>query len=532
MAKQILMGEDARKSLFLGVKAVADAVEITLGPKGKNVVLDRKYATPLITNDGVSIAKEITLENPFTNMGANLIKEVSVKTNDSAGDGTTTACVLAKSIISNGLKNIASGANPIMLRKGIEKATSAAVAHLKEISKPVSNELEIQQIASISAGDEEIGKLIADAFNKVGGDGVITIEESKTSQTNLKITKGLEFDRGFISPYMVTPGSNVANLENPYIFVTDKKITNINDILPLLEEIIKTSRPLLIVAEDVDGEALSTIAINTLRGSFNCVAVKAPSFGEKQKDYLQDIAMLTGANFFSKDLNSDIKTASLNDLGEASIVKVTKDKTTIVGGKVKTEEIEATKQKLRSLLAETVEDYERTVYEDRLARLSDGVAVIEVGAPSEIEMREKKLRIEDALSATKSATKEGIVMGGGTALLACYNAIKKVADGLSGDEKTGAEIVLSAIESPLRQIAINAGEDDGVVVNKVKENLSQGIGYNALTNKYVNMFESGIIDPTKVTRCAIENASSVAATMLTTEVLVADIPEQKQGTIA
>lgn len=529
MAKQILMGEDARKALSLGIKAVADTVKITLGPKGKNVVLDRKYTTPLITNDGVSIAKEIELADPFQNMGANLIKEVSVKTNDNAGDGTTTACVLAESIVMNGLKNIASGANAIILRKGIEKAVSAVTKHLKEISKPVSSDKEIMQVASISAGDEEVGKLIAEAFKKVGKDGVITIEESKTSQTKLKVTQGLEFERGYISPYMVPPTENFASLDNPYIMVTDKKISNINDILPLLEEIMKTSRPLLIIAEDVEGEALSTLAINTLRGSFNSVAVKAPSFGDKQKDYLEDIALLTGATYFSKDLNSDLKAIDINDLGEAKTVKVFKDKTVIIGGKTKSEEIKQMKEKLKTLLNLEPEEFERVHFEDRLARLSDGVAVIEVGAPSEIEMQEKKLRIEDALSATKSATKEGIVAGGGCALLSCADCVRKLASTLSGDEKTGAEIVLSALETPLRQIAKNAGVDDGVVVSKVKEEISNNIGYNALDNTFVNMFECGIIDPTKVTRCAIENAGSVASTMLTTEVLVTDLAENNKN---
>ncbi len=525
MAKQIKIGDEARNLLNAGIRAVADTVKITLGPKGKNVVLDRKYATPLITNDGVSIAKEIELENPFMNMGANLIKEVSIKTNDNAGDGTTTACVLAEAIVSGGLKNIASGANAIILRKGIEKATNTVVKHLKEISKPVSSDLEIEQIAGISAGSEEIGKIISEAFKKVGKDGVITIEESKTSQTNLKVTQGLEFDRGYISPYMIPQNSNFAVLENAYILVTDKKLSNISDLLPLLEEVMKTSRPLLIIAEDVDGEALSTLAINTLRGSFNSVAVKAPAFGEKQKFYLQDIALLTGANYVSKDLNADLKSLSVNDLGEASVVKVFKDKTIIIGGKANQTEIENLKSKLHLQLDANPEEYEKINIEDRLARLSDGVAVLEVGAPTEVEMREKKLRIEDALSATKSATKEGIVMGGGAALLACKKCVKELSQSLFGDEKTGAEIVLNALEAPIRQIAKNAGEDAGVIANKAEEKLSENIAYNALNGTFVNMFESGIIDPTKVTRCALENASSVAATILTTEVLVTDIPE-------
>jgi len=531
MAKQIVCGEEARNYLKKGIFAVAGAVGVTLGPKGKNVVLDRKYATPLITNDGVSIAKEIELSNPFENMGANLIKEVSIKTNDNAGDGTTTACILASSMVGLGLKNIASGANPMIIRKGIEKAINVAVNHLKSISKPVSSDLEITQIASISAGDEEIGKLISDAFKKVGKDGVISIEESKTSQTNLKVAQGLEFDRGYISPYMASQETGVATLENAYILVTDKKISNINDLLPILEQIMRDSKPLLIIAEDVDGEALSTLALNTIRGSFNSVAVKAPSFGEKQKDFLEDIALLTGANFISKELVGDLKTLTINDLGTATSIKVYKDKTTIIGGKSKLEQIEEIKNNLRSKLTNEIDSYEKMNIEDRLARLSDGVAVIEVGAPSEVEMREKKLRIEDALSATKSASKEGIVIGGGCALLSCKNETLKFANSLDGDEKTGALIVVSALESPIRQIAKNSGEDDGVIVNNVLNVLDENIGYNALTNEYVNMFENGIIDPTKVTRCALQNAGSVASSILTTEVLVADIPDIKNWKI-
>lgn len=524
MAKQIKTGEDARNSLKNGIKKIADAVKITIGPKGRNVVLDRKYTTPLITNDGVTIAKEIELSDPFENMGVNLIKEVSVKTNDLAGDGTTTACILASDMVINGLKNITSGANPIILRKGIEKAVNVAVNHLKEISKPVSSEIEIEQVASISAGNEEIGKLIAEAFKKVGKDGVITIEESKTSQTKLKLTQGIEFDRGFISPYMIPQNSSFANLENAYILITDKKISNINDILPILEQIMKESRPLLIIAEDVDGDALSTLAINTLRGSLMAVAVKSPSFGEKQKEFLEDIALLTGGTFISKDLNTDLKNVTTADLGTASNIKVYKDKTIIVSGNARNQEIEALVERLRTSLSTETDNYELVKIEDRLARLSGGVAVIEVGAPSEIEMQEKKLRIEDALSATKSASKEGIVIGGGSALLSCEDSLNDLISRLSGDEKTGAEIVKIALEAPIRQIAKNSGKDDGVIVNKVKT-LPENYGYNALTDEYVNMFEQGIIDPTKVTRCAISNACSVAGTILTTEILVADLPE-------
>lgn len=527
MAKKIITGEEAKTALRQGIEAVANAVKITLGPKGRNVVLDRKYTTPLITNDGVSIAKEIELDDPFQNMGANLIKEVSVQTNDNAGDGTTTACILAESIVGNGLKSITSGANPIIVRKGIEKAVENVVSTLKSISKPVSSELEIEQVASISAGDEAIGKLISEAFKRVGKDGVITIEESKTSQTSLKVTEGLEFDRGYISPYMTSPNSSLATLENPYILVTDKKISNISEILPLLEQVMKESRPLLLIAEDIEGEALSTLALNTLRGSFNSVGVKAPSFGEKQKEYLQDIALLTGATYIDKSLNSDLKQVSLEHLGEAKVVKVSKDKTIIIGGMANRPEIEKLKQKLKSQLETESENYEIVKLEDRIARLSDGVAIIEVGAPSEIEMREKKLRIEDALSATKSASKEGIVAGGGTALLSCKQNLKTMIETLDGDEKIGAKIVFDSLESPLRQIAKNSGVDDGVVVSNVLKTCNENIGYNALTNEYVNMFENGIIDPTKVTRCALQNAGSVASTILTTEVLIADFEPTK-----
>lgn len=521
MAKILKFSEEARESLKKGIQTVADTVKITLGPKGKNVVLDRKYTTPLITNDGVTIAKEIELTDPFEDMGARLIKEVSIKTNDDAGDGTTTACILASCMVTKGLKNIASGANPIILRKGIEKAINEAVKHLKSISKPVSSDIEIKQVASISAGSEEIGSLIADAFKKVGNDGVITIEESKTAQTNLKITRGIDFERGYISPYMIPQNQSYANLENAYILITDKKISNINELLPLLEEVIKSSRPLLIIGEDIDGDALSTLAINTLRGSLNSVAVKAPSFGEKQKEFLEDIALLTGGKFISKDLNYDLKEVTISDLGEASNIKVYKDRTIIVGGKLQSDKIEEAKIHLKQLLLEETDNYELAKIEDRLARLSGGVAVIEVGAPSEIEMKEKKLRIEDALSATKSATKEGIVIGGGSALLSCTEIIKSLEESLNGDEKTGAMIVRESLESPLRQIAKNSGKDDGVIVNNVKS-LSENYGYDALNDKFVDMFSAGIIDPTKVTRCALENAGSVASSILTTEVLVTD----------
>ncbi len=527
MSKLILSGDDAKNALKRGIETVANAVKITLGPKGRNAVLDRKYVSPLITNDGVSIAKEIELADPFENMGAGLIKEVSIKTNDDAGDGTTTACILAEAMVKDGLKNIASGASPILIRAGMEKATKVVVSKLKEISKPVSSELEIAQIASISAENEEIGSMIAEAFSKVGKDGVITIEESKTSQTKLKLTQGLEFDKGFISPYMVPQNSNIAILENPYILVTDKKLNNLNELLPLLEKVMRTSKPLLIIAEDIDGDVLSTLVLNMVRGSFVSVAVKCPSFGNKQKDYLEDIALLTSATYFSKDIPVDLKEISLEDLGCANLVKVSKDKTIIIGGKSKTEEIEEKQKLLRDLLNEELEINDKIQIEDRLARLSGGVAVIEVGAPTEIEMREKKLRIEDALSATKSASKEGIVIGGGSALLLCEKDVDNLISTLSGDEQTGAKIIKSALEQPIRQIAKNSGEDDGVIVNNVKLKLSENIGYNAYNGQFENMFDSGIIDPTKVTRCAIENACSVASSILTTEVLIVDKPETK-----
>lgn len=524
MAKQIKSGEEARNLLKNGIKAVADAVKITLGPKGKNVVLDRKYATPLVTNDGVSIAREIELEDPFENMGANLIKEVSIKTNDNAGDGTTTACVLADAIVSEGLKNIASGANPMLIRSGIDKAVKVAVNKLKEISKPVSSDTEIMQVASISAGSDEIGSLICSAFKQVGKDGVITIEESKTAQTNLKIAQGLEIDKGYISPYMIPQNMSHAELDNALILITDRKISNINEILPLLESVMQTSKPLLIIAEDVDGDALSMLTLNAMRGAFNSVSIKAPSYGEKQKEFLEDIAMLTGGTFVSKEIYKDLKSINIDMLGTANKIKVFKDKTIIVGGNANTEKIAEKQNLLHNINISELDEYDKIKIEDRLARLSDGVAVIEVGAPSEIEMREKKLRIEDALSATKSASKEGIVIGGGCALLHSKKNLEELIETLSGDEKTGAIIVKSAIEAPLRQISKNSGADDGVVLCEVIKNIAKNIGYNALTNEYVNLFDAGIIDPTKVTRCALEYAGSVASTILTTDVIIADLP--------
>ena len=522
MAKQILNGLEARQKLKLGIEKVANSVKITLGPKGKNVVLDRKFTTPLITNDGVTIAKEIELDDPFENIGANLIKEVSIKTNDLAGDGTTTACVLANAIIQEGFKNIASGANPMILRRGIDKAIKTTSQKLREISKPISNLAEIEQIASISAGDNEIGKLIAKAFESVGKDGVITIEESKTAQTNLKVAQGIEFEKGFISPYMASPDSQVTTLENAYILVTDKKLSNITEVLPIFEKVISTSRPLLIIAEDVEGEVLSTLIVNNLRGTFKSIAVKAPEFGDKQKEFLEDICLLTSADYISKDINFDLKTLELENLGSAKKIKISKEKTTIIDGLANTEKINEKREYLHSIDKNELDNFDRIKLEDRLARLSDGVAVIEVGAPSEIEMHEKKLRIEDALSATKSATLEGIVAGGGTALIQCKSSLDELINSLDGDEKTGAKIIQTILDHPLRQIAKNSGEDEGLVVSKVLEKSNSNIGFDASSGNFVNMLEAGIIDPTKVTRCALENAGSVASSILTTEVIVAE----------
>ncbi|MBO5021928.1 MAG: chaperonin GroEL [Clostridia bacterium] len=528
MSKKILEGLEARKALEKGVNSLANTVKITLGPKGRNVVLGKKYASPLITNDGVTIAKEIELDNPFENMGAELIKEVSVKTNDVAGDGTTTACVLAQAIIREGMKNYVAGANPVILKKGIFKAVEVACEELKKLSKPVENSNDIRQVASISAGDEQIGKLIATAMEKVGADGVITVEESQTMQTELSIVEGMQFDRGYLSPYMCTNTEKmIAELENPYILITDRKITNIQELLPLLEQMVKISAKLLIIAEDVEGEALTTLILNKLRGTFNCVAVKAPSFGEKRKAMLEDIAVLTGGTVISEELGFDFKNLTLDMLGRAKMVKVGKDDTTIVEGGGDSEKISARVALIKSQIKEQKSDYEIEKLSERLAKLAGGVAVIKVGSATEIEMKEKKLRIEDALSATKSATEEGVVVGGGVALLKTNKALSKLIDSLSGDEKTGAMIVQSAIEEPVRQIAKNSGVDGGVVVNKIYEHIDEkGFGFDALSNEYCDMFERGIIDPTKVTRSALQNAGSVSATMLTTEAIVVEIEDK------
>ena len=528
MAKQIKYGEDARKALEKGVNVLADTVKITLGPKGRNVVLDKKYGTPLITNDGVTIAKEIDLKDPFENMGAQLIKEVSVKTNDVAGDGTTTACVLAQAIIREGLKNFTAGANPIILKKGIQKAIETATAELKKISKEVSTSKEIAQVASISAGDDEIGSLIAKAMEKVGADGVISVEEAKTMKTELSVVEGMQFDRGYLSPYMSTNMEKmVAELENPYILITDKKISTIQDILPLLEQIVKVGGKLLIIADDIEGEALATLVLNKLRGTFICVAVKAPAFGDKRKALLEDIAIVTGGKVISEELGLDLKQTDLSMLGRARFVKVDKDNTTVVDGAGEKNDIVDRIKSIRAQLETVTSDYDKEKLEERLAKLAGGVAVIKVGAATEVEMQEKKLRIEDALAATKAASQEGVVPGGGVALLKTAGKLNALVAKLSGDEKTGASIVLRAIEEPIRQIAKNSGVDGGVVVNKIYEHIDDAnYGFDALNNKYVDMVESGIIDPTKVTRSALENAGSVASVLLTTECLVADVEEE------
>lgn len=529
MSKKMLQGEQARKSLEAGVNKLADTVKITLGPKGRNVVLGKKYALPLITNDGVTIAKEIELEDPFENLGAELIREVSVKTNDVAGDGTTTACVLAQAIIREGLKNFTAGANPIILKKGIFKAVDVAVEELKKLSKPVTSSKDVEQVASISAGDEEIGKLIAEAMDKVGSDGVITVEESQTMTTELSVVEGMQFDRGYLSPYMSTNTDKMtAELENPFILITDNKISNINEILPILEQLVKVGGKLLIIADDVEGEALTALILNKLRGSLSVVAVKAPSFGDKRKAMLEDIAVLTGGMFISSELGIDYNSVSLDNLGRAKTVKVDKDSTTIVEGAGSQKEIASRIKQIKEQMQNTTSDYEKEKLQERLAKLSGGVAVIKVGSATEVEMKEKKLRIEDALSATKAATEEGIVPGGGVALIKTTPAIKKLVEKLNGDEKTGASIVLRAVEEPIRQISANAGIDGGVVINKIYENLDKpAFGFDALNNEYCDLVEKGILDPTKVSRSALQNAASVSATLLTTEALVVEIEDKK-----
>ena len=525
MAKQIKYGDDARKALETGVNVIADTVKITLGPKGRNVVLDKKFGAPLITNDGVTIAKEIELENPFENMGAQLVKEVSTKTNDVAGDGTTTAMVLAQAIIREGLKNLAAGANPIILKKGIAAAVDTAVNKIKSISKPVENKLAISQVASISAGDETIGSLIADAMEIVGKDGVITVEEGKTMNTELSTVEGMQFDRGYASAYMVTNTDKMeAVLDNPYILITDKKISTLQEILPIIEPIAQQGARLLIIAEDVEGDALASLIVNKLKGVLNCVAVKAPGFGDRRKAMLEDIAILTGGTVVSSDLGYEFKDVTPDMLGRAAQIKVDKENTTIIKGAGSSDAIKARVNSLKAQIAETTSEYDKEKLQERLAKLAGGVAVINVGAATEVEMKEKKLRIEDALAATRAAVEEGIVPGGGVALLSTIPDIKKLVDKLSGDEKTGASIVLKAVEEPLRQIAKNAGLDGSVIVNTIITSKKANYGYDALKNEYTDMVASGIIDPTKVARSVLQNAASVAATLLTTESIVTDIP--------
>ena len=525
MAKQLKYGEDARRALENGINALANTVKITLGPKGRNVVLDKKYGAPLITNDGVTIAKEIELEDPFENMGAQLIKEVATKTNDVAGDGTTTATLLAQAIVREGLKNLAAGANPMVLKKGIEDAADAAVEGLKEISRPISGKQAIAQVASISAGDETIGQLISDAMEKVGKDGVITVEESKTMRTELTTVEGMQFDRGYASAYMVTDTDKmVAELDSPYILITDKKISNIQEILPVLEQVVQQGKKLLIIAEDVEGEALATLVVNKLRGTFTCVAVKAPGFGDRRKEMLRDIAILTGGQVISTELGLELKEATIDMLGQAHQVKVDKENTTIIDGAGDKEEIRNRVNQIKAQIAETTSDYDREKLQERLAKLAGGVAVIQVGAATEIEMKERKMRIEDALAATRAAVEEGIVPGGGIALLNAIAKVKPLVEKNTGDAKTGVEIVLRAMEEPIRQISLNAGIDGAVIIENIRRSEKTGYGYDALKGEYVDMIDRGIIDPTKVTRSALQNAASVAAMVLTTESLVTDIP--------
>lgn len=526
MSKQFKYGEEARRSLEKGVDTLADAVKITLGPKGRNVVLDKKFGAPLITNDGVTIAKEIELEDAFENMGAQLVKEVSVKTNDVAGDGTTTAALLAQTIIREGMKNIAAGANPMVLKKGIAKATEYTVEELKKISKPIESKTAIAQVASVSAGDEEIGTLLSDAFEKVGKDGVITIDESKTMKTELSVVEGMQFDRGYASPYMMTnPDKMDAVLEDPLILITDKKISVFQDLLPVLEQVVKSGRGLFIIAEEVEGEALTALVLNKLKGAIKCVAVKAPGYGDRRKAMLEDIAILTGATVISSDLGYEIKDATLDMLGSAKMVQVDKDNTTIVDGAGDPALIKQRVAAIQHQIAESTSDYDKEKLQERLAKLSGGVAVVRVGAATEVEMKERKLRIEDALAATRAAVEEGIVPGGGIALLSISDKVTAYANSFSGDEKTGALIIAKALTAPIKQIAENAGVDGGVIVDNVLRAKKANFGYDALKNEFCDMVEKGILDPTKVTRSALQNAASVSSTLLTTEVIVADKPE-------
>ena len=526
MAKQIIYGEEARKALLGGINKLADTVKITLGPKGRNVVLDKKFGAPLITNDGVTIAKEVELEDPFENMGAQLVKEVATKTNDVAGDGTTTATLLAQALIREGMKNVTAGANPMVLRKGIQKATETAVEAIEKNAKKVSGTKDIARVAAVSSASEQIGNLIADAMEKVTSDGVITVEESKTAETYSEVVEGMMFDRGYITPYMVTDTDKmVAVIDDAYILITDKKISNIQEILPLLEQIVQSGKKLVIIAEDIEGEALTTLILNKLRGTFTCVGVKAPGFGDRRKEMLTDIATLTGGQVISSELGLELKDTTVDQLGRARQVKIDKENTIIVDGAGDSEAIKSRVSQIRSQIETTTSDFDREKLQERLAKLAGGVAVIKVGAATEVEMKEQKMRIEDALAATKAAVEEGIVAGGGTALIDAIPAVKAYVDSVDGDEKTGAAIVLKALEEPVRQIAANAGLEGSIIIEHLKAKNTVGYGYNALTDTYGDMIDAGIVDPTKVTRSALQNASSVASTVLTTESLVADIKE-------
>ena len=526
MAKQIIYGEEARKALLGGINKLADTVKITLGPKGRNVVLDKKFGAPLITNDGVTIAKEVELEDPFENMGAQLVKEVATKTNDVAGDGTTTATLLAQALIREGMKNVTAGANPMVLRKGIQKATETAVEAIEKNAKKVSGTKDIARVAAVSSASEQIGNLIADAMEKVTSDGVITVEESKTAETYSEVVEGMMFDRGYITPYMVTDTDKmVAVIDDAYILITDKKISNIQEILPLLEQIVQSGKKLVIIAEDIEGEALTTLILNKLRGTFTCVGVKAPGFGDRRKEMLTDIATLTGGQVISSELGLELKDTTVDQLGRARQVKIDKENTIIVDGAGDSEAIKSRVSQIRSQIETTTSDFDREKLQERLAKLAGGVAVIKVGAATEVEMKEQKMRIEDALAATKAAVEEGIVAGGGTALIDAIPAVKAYVDSVDGDEKTGAAIVLKALEEPVRQIAANAGLESSIIIEHLKAKNTVGYGYNALTDTYGDMIDEGIVDPTKVTRSALQNASSVASTVLTTESLVADIKE-------
>ena len=526
MAKMISFGEEARKKLQNGIDQLANTVKVTLGPKGRNVVLGKKYGAPLITNDGVTIAKEVELEDAFENMGAQLVREVATKTNDVAGDGTTTATVLAQAIVREGLKNLASGANPMVMRKGMQKAVDVAVESIKENSEAIKGSEDIARVGTVSSGDAEIGQLIAEAMEKVSAAGVITIEESKTAETGLEVVEGMQFDRGYISPYMVTDTDKMeAVIDDPFILITDKKISSIQDILPVLEQIVKGGQKLVIIAEDVEGDALSTLLVNRLRGSFNCVCVKAPGFGDRRKEMLRDIAILTGGTYFASELNMNLQEAQLHDLGRARQMKVNKDTTVIVDGCGNPDEIQARIHEIKSSIAVTTSDYDREKLQERLAKLSGGVAVIRVGAQTEVAMKEQKLRVEDALNATRAAVEEGIVAGGGTAFVNAIPAVEKLVAKLTGDEKTGAMIIAKALQAPIRQIAENAGVDGSVVFEKIKNSKKIGYGYNAYSAVYCDMIPTGIVDPTKVTRTALENAASIAACVLTTESLIVDKPD-------